>query len=238
MTMTTTKRVAPFLGTVALLALGFATQGCGGNNSPSTGSTGGTTGGATGGTPGGATGGTPGGATGGTPGGATGGAPGGGGSSGTAFGSPACGNTMEGVAIAKGGTCTAADGAGGPTALCYKTCGPVKTGVKTETCPAAGGVYGEGQCVFDPSVDYSCYKIPDTADATCPTGVIASGSDCTGVAACVVCGGTTAAPGMPGYTDSTGSPKPGYCVCQASATKPTWSCASTNAWPCPNGSGC
>ena len=40
----------------------------------------------------------------------------------------------RGMAIDKGVTCTATD-----TALCYKTCGPEKTGVKSETCPAGGG---------------------------------------------------------------------------------------------------
>lgn len=241
MTTTTTKRVTPFLGTVAYLALGFAalalaTQGCSGNNDPAT-STGGTTGTATGGTTGTTTG--TGGTTGTTTG--TGGAPtttGTGGSTGT-FGSPACGNNMAGTAIAKNVACTAADATpGSATALCYKTCGPAKTGAKTETCPAGGGVYAEGDCAFDPTADYSCYKVPTTADPSCPTTAIQSGADCTGVAACVVCGGTSASPGMPGYLDSTGAPKQGYCVCQASATKPTWSCASTTAWPCPFGTGC
>ncbi len=62
----------------------------------------------------------------------TGGTPGTAGASG--FGQPACGNTAAGTAIAKGVTCTATD-----TALCYKTCGPEKTGVKPETCPPAAG---------------------------------------------------------------------------------------------------
>ncbi|HVZ87772.1 MAG TPA: hypothetical protein VHG72_12435 [Polyangia bacterium] len=236
-----TKRVTPFLGTVAALALAFAAQGCGGNNSPAT-NTGGTTGTATGGTTGTGTGGTTtttG--TGGTTGGGTGGASptGAAGSSGT-FGSPACGNNMAGTAIAKGIACTAADATvGSATALCYKTCGPAKTGAKPETCPAGGGIYAEGACAFDPTADYSCYALPATTpDPTCPTTAIQSGADCTGVAACVVCGGTAATPGVPGYLDSTGAAKQGYCVCQASAATPTWSCASTTAWPCPYGTGC
>jgi len=48
----------------------------------------------------------------------------------------------------------------------------------------------------------------------------------------VVCGGTT------GYLDSTGAAKTSYCVCQASLSNPTWSCASSTAWPCPSNSGC
>src|SRR6185437_1499765 len=137
--MTTMKRMAPFCGTIALLAQVFVFQGCGSSNTGTTG-TGGSAPEGTGGTTG----------TGGT---------------GTAgFGQPACGNTMEGVAIAKGGTCTAADAtAGTPTALCYKTCGPEKQGVKSETCPAGGGTYAEMTgCSFDPSKDFSCYKVPAT----------------------------------------------------------------------------
>jgi hypothetical protein len=183
---------------------------------------------ATGGSPG--TGGTP--ATGGTTG--TGGAAATGGSSG--FGQPACGNTMAGTAIAKGVMCTAADAtAGTATALCYKTCGPEKQGVKSETCPAGGGTYTEMTgCSFDPSKDYSCYKVPATAsaqNAMCPTTAIVSGSACS-IADCIVCGLSA------GYMDSTGAAKTGYCVCQASAASPTWSCASNTAWPCPNGTGC
>jgi hypothetical protein len=234
---TMTKRVAPFCRTIALLAQVFVFQGCGGSNNGNMG-TGGTASQGTGGT-GTATGGVPGtggsvSSTGGTTGtGGTGTSTGGaGGAATTGFGQPACGNTMEGVAIAKGGTCTAADAAGGPTALCYKTCGPEKAGVKSETCPAGGGTYAEMTgCSFDPSKDYSCYKIPATPDATCPTTAIMAGSACT-ISDCVVCGGTT------GYTDSTGAAKTGYCVCQAAASAPTWSCASSTAWPCPNGSGC
>ncbi len=226
---TMTKRMAPFCGTVALLAQVLVFQGCGSNSNNGITGTGGTpatgTGGeatSTGGTPG--TGGTTTAGTGGITT-STGGTPGTAGASG--FGQPACGNTAAGTAIAKGVTCTATD-----TALCYKTCGPEKAGVKSETCPAGGGTYAEMTgCSFDPTRDFSCYKILTPQDATCPTTVIAAGSACT-IADCVVCGGTT------GYTDSTGAMKTGYCVCQAGATSPTWSCASSTAWPCPTGIGC
>ena len=86
-------------------------------------------------------------------------------------------------------------------------------------------------CSFDPTRDFTCYKVPAAPDATCPTTAIMAGSACA-IADCVVCGGTT------GYTDSTGAAKTGYCVCQAGATSPTWSCASSTAWPCPTGLGC
>jgi len=223
---TMTKRMAPFCGTVALLAQIFVFQGCGGSNSGTTG-TGGAppTGPGTGGTTT-STGGTPG--TGGTTT-STGGTPGTAGASG--FGQPACGNTMAGAAAGKGVTCTAAD-----VQVCYKTCGPEKTGVKPETC--SGGAYSEGDCAFNPTGAYSCYAVPAAADATCPATAPMASSPCM-IADCVVCGGPSAASAAgTGYLDSTGAAKTGYCVCQAGAASPTWSCASTTAWPCPNGSGC
>jgi len=220
------KRMAPICGTTALLALVFAFQGCATDNTGSTGASGGSTGTGTGGVTTTGTGGaeTP---TGGTTGAAgapaTGGTTGAAGQSGT-FGSPACGNTMAGTAAGKGVACTTAD-----VQLCYKTCGPEKSGVKSETC--TNGAYAEGNCMFDPAKTYACYAVPTTPDATCPTTAPMASSACT-IADCVVCGGTT------GYLDSTGAAKTGYCVCQASASNPTWSCASSTAWPCPNGSGC
>jgi hypothetical protein len=223
---TMTKRMAPICGMTALLALVFAFQGCATDNTGSTGASGGSTGTGTGGVTATGTGGsaTP---TGGTTGAAgapaTGGTTGAAGASG-AFGSPACGNTMAGTAAGKGVACTTDD-----VQLCYKTCGPEKSGVKPETCTS--GAYAEGNCMFDPSKTYACYAVPTTADPTCPTTAPMASSACS-IADCVVCGGTT------GYTDSTGAAKTGYCVCQASATAPTWSCASSTAWPCPNGSGC
>jgi hypothetical protein len=88
-------------------------------------------------------------------------------------------------------------------------------------------------CSFDPSKDYSCYKIPTTQDPSCPTTTPMSGAACT-VAQCVLCN----VGGM--YLDSTSAMKTGYCVCQASGK---WSCATSssttsNAWPCPGNTGC
>ncbi len=219
------------LGTTALLAL---LLGCSSSNQPATGGTGGAvaagTGGATssGGTTGAGTGGTTGSGAGGAATASSGGATGAAGQSGAAgasgFGQPACATTSAGAAVKKGGACTASD-----QQMCFNTCGPEKSGVKSETCTA--GVYAEGSCVFDPAKDFSCYKIPGTTPAACPTTAIQSGAACT-VPDCTVCGGTT------GYLDSTMAMKTGYCVCQSNSSNPTWSCASTTAWPCPSGSGC
>src|SRR5450631_2984954 len=181
-------------------------------------STGGTTG--TAGTTG--TGGTP--STGGVTG--TGGTPSTGGTTGTAgsggFGQPICGSNSAGTAIAKSVACTATD-----PQLCYKTCGPASIGVKSETCTT--GAYAEmSGCSFDPSVNYTCYKVPATLDASCPTTTPQAGQACT-VASCVVCN----VAGM--YLDTSSAMKTGYCVCQASGK---WTCAATNAWPCPGGTGC
>ena len=168
------------------------------------------------------TGGTP--STGGTTG--AGGTPGTGGTTGTAgssgFGQPICGSTGANTAIAKGVACTATD-----PQLCYKTCGPASIGVKSETCTT--GAYAEmSGCSFDPSMNYSCYKIPTPLDATCPTTTPQAGQACT-IATCVVCN----VAGM--YLDTSSAMKTGYCVCQASGK---WSCAATTAWPCPSGTGC
>ncbi len=244
--ITRTNRTAPLCGALALLAQIFILQACGGSNSPSTTGAGGssaTTGaggaGATTGAGGtsattGAGGTSAGTGTGGSSattgaGGSSattgaGGSTGAGGTSGTAFGTPACGNTAAGTSIAKNVACTAAD-----PQLCYKTCGPEKTGAKSETC--SGGLYAEGNCLFDTTKNFMCYAVPATQPAACPATAPMASAACS-VADCVVCGGTT------GYLDSTGAAKTGFCVCQASATTPTWSCASSTAWPCPGNTGC
>jgi len=231
-----TMRSVTYVGTVALFALVVGTQGCGSNTPSNPSGAGGTTGAVTG------TGGSS--AVTGT-GGSTAVAVGTGGSTGTAVGTggttttptggttgtydPLCGSllTAAGVAPTKNGICVAAD-----SQLCYKTCGPNSVGFKSETCTA--GVYVEQSgCSFPTGVDYSCYKIPTTVDATCPTTAPQASQPCT-VATCTLCGGTT------GYLDSTGAAKTGYCVCPAPGASGTskWSCASSTAWPCPAGQGC
>ncbi len=139
---------------------------------------------------------------------------------------PLCGVTVSGQeAIAKNVSCTSQD-----QQVCFKTCGPVSSGFKSETC--TGGVYAEQpDCTFDSNCNFGCFKIPTVADATCPTTAITSGTPCT-VSPCVVCGGNT----NPGYISS-GSQKAGYCVCPAETLK--WSCATAGiAWPCPGNTGC
>jgi hypothetical protein len=151
------------------------------------------------------------------------------GSGGTAFGQPACPEVLRGP-----GVCLATD-----PQLCYRTCGPEKTGVKAFTCEA-NGVYSEmGGCSFDPSKDYSCYAIPSVANGVCPAGVTPQGSGACDTDHCVLC---NSAGGLPGglYLDSSGAPKAGYCTCRlpdASGLR-TWTCASDVAWPCPLGAGC
>jgi hypothetical protein len=81
-------------------------------------------------------------------------------------------------------------------------------------------------------MDYSCFKIPATISATCPTTIPQAGMACT-VADCTLCdlGGQ--------YLDSSGATKTGYCVCPATGSgMGKWSCASTTAWPCPGAQGC
>jgi len=219
-----TKWIRPIvqsLGALALVSQLFVFEACGGGNSPSTtGSGGAGTGTASGGATGTGTGGA-GTATG------TGGATGGGGS--TAFGEPACLST-----VSKGGVCTAAD-----QQLCYKTCGPEKTGVKQEICQTSGTYAEMAGCTFDKTKDFSCYKIPTTANAACPVGVSPKGSDPCDVPHCTLCNSLQGVAGGQ-YLDSGGASKAGWCTCQepnAAGTR-SWTCASDTAWPCPLGSGC
>ncbi len=128
----------------------------------------------------------------------------------------------------KAAPCTATD-----QQLCYKTCGPLGSGFKSETCTA--GVYVEQSgCSFPPEPDYACFKIPTTQDATCPTTTITASSPCT-TNMCTVCSDATGH-----YYDSQNNLKVGYCVCPApnAAGTAKWSCASNTAWPCPTGKGC
>ncbi|MBN2576918.1 MAG: hypothetical protein JXP73_20310 [Deltaproteobacteria bacterium] len=157
-----------------------------------------------------------------------GGASGAGGATTTGTFEPLCTGltTVAGVAPAKNGVCTDDD-----PQLCYKTCGPQSIGFKSETC--TDGVYVEQSgCSFPAGVDYSCYKIPETMDASCPTTAPQSGQACD-VAACTLCNVDG------GYLDSSGNAKTGYCVCpESSSGSGKWSCASTTAWPCPGAEGC
>jgi hypothetical protein len=134
--------------------------------------------------------------------------------------------TAAGVEPEKNVSCTAAD-----PAVCYRTCGPRSVGYKSETCN--GSLYVEGDCAFPTGVDYSCYKIPATISASCPTTIPQASQACD-VAECTPCNLN----GM--YNDSSGAAKVGYCVCQPpnSAGMRRWSCASSTAWPCPSGQGC
>ncbi|HMF40586.1 MAG TPA: hypothetical protein VKQ32_07825, partial [Polyangia bacterium] len=201
--------------------------GTGGTGTGGTGTGGTGTGGTAGGTGGTGTGGTGTGGTG-TGGTGTGGTPG--------FGQPACPGT-----VAKGLGCAPSD-----PQLCYKNCGPQNIGRKSETCSPNpdGGITDGGTtssytemtgCAYDPAGDYSCYKVPTTANSACPapadggTGTFGmpQASQACSVATCTPCnslGGL--ATGQ--YLDSNAAMKQGFCVCVANK----WSCASDTAWPC------
>ena len=151
------------------------------------------------------------------------------GTSGGSFGEPACLST-----VVKGGACTPLD-----QQFCYKTCGPEATGVKAETC-TTGGVYAEmSGCSFDPSRDYSCYKISSEASIACAAGVTPQAGAPCDIPPCSVCNSLRGTVGGQ-YVDSAGAPKVGWCVCRAAnaAGVRAWSCASDTSWPCPLGAGC
>ncbi len=150
---------------------------------------------------------------------------------GASVGTPLCGSltTAAGVAPTKAGVCTAAD-----PQLCYKTCGPLGKGFKSETCTA--GAYAEQSgCTFPPA-DYSCFKVPAARSAEC--AAVATTPQASQLCTIPECDACSDASGS--YLDSGGALKAGYCVCQAAnaSGERKWSCASTNAWPCPSGSGC
>ena len=232
-----TTRTVTYFATVALLSQVLLTQGCGSNAPATTAGTGGasaaiggtteptSTGGAS--ASGGATVATTVASTGGSTVAAAGGTTGAAGATGSTNFQPLCAllTTAAGVSPTKNGLCTATD-----PQSCYKTCGPQSVGFKTETCTT--GSYAEGSTCSYPPGDYSCYKIPTAIDPTCPTTAPQANSACT-VAPCTLCNVSN------GYLDSSGTAKTGYCVCPASTTGSSkWSCASSTAWPCPQGSGC
>jgi hypothetical protein len=135
--------------------------------------------------------------------------------------------TAAGVAPTKAGACTATD-----SQLCYKTCGPLSTGFKSETCTNGAYVEQSG-CTFPPDLDASCFKVPAAIDASCPATTPQASQPCT-VAPCTLCNVGNS------YLDSMAAPKTGYCVCPMPGATGVakWSCASTTAWPCPTGNGC
>jgi len=226
-----TKRIRPFfqsLGATALVAGVFMFQACGGSNDGMTGAAGSGSPAGTAGNSG--TAGTTG-AGGTTGGGGTTGA--GGSTTGTggtaAFGEPACLST-----VVKNGACLPTD-----QQFCYKTCGPEKTGVKSEMCTTAGTYAEMSGCTFEPSRDFSCYKIPTVANTECPAGQPQGSMDCGTVPHCTLCNSLGGIVGGT-YLDSGGAPKTGWCTCQEPNGDGlrTWTCASDTAWPCPLGAGC
>ncbi|HEY7371033.1 MAG TPA: hypothetical protein VIF57_02570 [Polyangia bacterium] len=222
------------LGAVAFVAQIFIFQACG-SNSPSNmmPGTGNTTGQGQAGTSGTGTAGTTG--AGGTAGTSEGGSIGTGtagttGAGGTEFGQPTCPST-----VAKGGACAATD-----IQFCYKTCGPEKAGVKSETCQTSGTYSEMSGCTFDQAKDFSCYKLPAAADPTCPAGMTPKASDPCTADMCHACNSMQGVAGGQ-YLDSSGAAKSGFCVCQAANASGArvWSCATDNgSWPCPGNPGC
>jgi hypothetical protein len=225
------NRPVQTVGTLGALALVMVLQACGGNNNPATPGTGGTSSSGSAGTSASGTAGTTGAA------GTSAGTAGTTGTAGMPGGQPSCIGlaTSMGTEPAKGVVCDPAVDIN----VCYRTCGPEKKGYKSETCTTALSYQEMSGCTFDPG-DYSCYKIPATANTICPAGVTPQGSMACDVPVCTVCNSTGGLDGGQ-YLDSTGAAKAGFCVCQApdAAGARKWSCASNNgSWPCPLQSGC
>ena len=106
-------------------------------------------------------------------------------------------------------------------------------------CTTAGTYAEMSGCSFEPTRDFSCYKIPAAANTACPAGVTPQGSMACDVPHCTLCNSLGGIVGG-SYLDSGGAPKIGWCTCQEPNAHGlrTWTCASDTAWPCPLGAGC
>jgi hypothetical protein len=108
---------------------------------------------------------------------------------------------------------------------CMVRCGVDKLGYRPLQC--LSGVWTQGLCYFPPAADYSCYKLSSSTPACAPGTSTATGSNACTVPTCKPCGdGVNTANG---YTDSSGAPKAGFCVCTAAGV---WSCGSNKEYPC------
>jgi len=154
-----------------------------------------------------------------------GGAPGGGGDAAVPLGELCAGGIQTTSHLA----CSAGD------PPCHLTCGPLKSGFRNCTC--GGETWGcEDGCRFDPTHDYGCFALPPSpaacppsADDPDPSGMnLAQSGDSCSLPPCTPCGSAT----ENAFRDSTGTPKPGFCVCSGAAM-PTYSCATVAAWPPP-----
>ena len=114
---------------------------------------------------------------------------------------------------------------------CWKACGPARSGRRDCTCDEATGLLVCTACAYDPAQDTSCFTLPDPV-AACPTGPAGelpmATSPCQ-LEPCHPCGSRTG----PGYLDSGGAPKAGFCVCwlYPESGLMLYSCASPADWP-------
>jgi hypothetical protein len=115
---------------------------------------------------------------------------------------------------------------------CWKTCGPDRAGFRNCACNAAGAEEC-GDCQYEPGQDLSCFALPDPVPV-CPPSPDAGQPLPQGTTRCEhdpcqPCGSSTS----PGYIDSSGAPKAGYCVCvpNPDAGFSVYSCAPVANWP-------
>ena len=147
-----------------------------------------------------------------------------------AFGEPACLST-----VVKGGACTPTD-----QQFCYKTCGPEKTGVKTETCTTAGTYAEMSGCSFEPSQGFLLLQDPDRGQHGVPGGRDAPGLD--GLRRPALRALQQPRRRRRRQLPRLGRRAQGRLVHLPGAERGTglrtWTCASDTAWPCPLGAGC
>jgi hypothetical protein len=118
---------------------------------------------------------------------------------------------------------------------CWKTCGPARSGFRNCVCDIAGVLQCTAACLYEPGQDRSCFALPAPVP-TCPPNPnvdaatpLPQGSAPCQLDPCQPCGSST----EPGYVDSSGAPKAGYCICVPNPDTgvSVYSCASVADWP-------
>jgi hypothetical protein len=121
---------------------------------------------------------------------------------------------------------------GEDTLQCWKTCGPARSGFRNCTCDdATWGMACDSVCRYEPGADLSCFALPAAVAACPPTdelGLPMATRPCQ-LDPCRPCGSRT----DPGYLDSSGAPKAGFCVCvpNPATGESVYSCAGVTDWP-------
>ena len=119
--------------------------------------------------------------------------------------------------------------------FCYKTCGPEKTGVKSETCTTAG-TYAEMSGCSSTRPGLLLLQDPDGGQHGLPRGRDAAGLERPATVPALHALQQHAAASSAASTSTRPAPPRPAAASARSRTRTargTWSCASDTAWPCP-----